>query len=79
MRPDQISAHMVRALQAVGYSQREAERMLAEHDAGLLREAIAAVQDPEQRALSPIGMGLGWESAREVLRRLLAEVAGRAA
>jgi hypothetical protein len=34
----------------------------------VLREAIARVESPERRAL-----GLGWESAREVLRRMLHE------
>ena len=33
-----------------------------------LREAIARIESPERRAL-----GLGWESAREVLRRMLGE------
>jgi hypothetical protein len=47
LRPDQISAHIVRALQAVGYGQREAAAMLAEHDdwhgAEVLREGAGVV------------------------------------
>lgn len=42
--------------------------------ATLLREAIARVEDPEERAKTTVGLGLGWESARDVLRRMLAVV-----
>lgn len=41
--------------------------------AALLHEAIARVEDPEERAKTTVGLGLGWESARDVLRRMLAE------
>ncbi|WP_367138943.1 MULTISPECIES: hypothetical protein [Streptomyces] len=38
--------------------------------AATLAEAIAAIEDPEQRALASTGLGLGWEAARDVLFRL---------
>jgi hypothetical protein len=37
--------------------------------AALLAEAIRRVEDPKERA-STVGSGLGWESARDVLRRM---------
>jgi hypothetical protein len=40
------------------------DRFVAEVRAETLREAIANVEDPAQRT------GLGWESARDVLRRM---------
>ncbi|MFE4915853.1 hypothetical protein ACFRCX_30580 [Streptomyces sp. NPDC056652] len=43
--------------------------------AAILREAIAAVEDPEQRAQTSTGLGLGWEAARDVLLRRLAHEA----
>jgi hypothetical protein len=42
--------------------------------AAILAEAIARVEDPEERAKTATGLGLGWESARDVLRRMAAEV-----
>ncbi len=58
-----------------------ARELLAEHRAeaapvdraALLAEAIARVEDPEQRALTTTGLGLGWEAGRDVLRRMAAE------
>ncbi|MFJ4785059.1 hypothetical protein [Streptomyces sp. NPDC088794] len=47
---------------------------LDEYVGAVLAEAISRVEDPEERAKTPIGLGLGWESAREVLRRMRAEV-----
>ncbi|GKQ35154.1 hypothetical protein [Streptomyces sp. A012304] len=41
--------------------------------AALLAEAIARVEDPEERAKTTTGLGLGWEAARDVLRRMAAE------
>ncbi|MGW6741705.1 hypothetical protein ACWGDX_13420 [Streptomyces sp. NPDC055025] len=41
--------------------------------AAVLREAIAAVEDPQQRARTTTGLGLGWEAARDVLLRMAAE------
>lgn len=41
--------------------------------AAILAEAIVRVEDPEERAKSTIGRGLGWEAARDVLRRMAAE------
>jgi hypothetical protein len=41
--------------------------------AAVLAEAIAAVEDPQERAKTTTGLGLGWEAARDVLRRLAAE------
>ncbi|MGW1784880.1 hypothetical protein ACWCQQ_38120 [Streptomyces sp. NPDC002143] len=44
--------------------------------AAVLAEAIRRVEDPAERAKTTTGLGLGWESARDVLRRL-ADVAQR--
>ncbi|MEV6180161.1 hypothetical protein [Streptomyces sp. NPDC052015] len=41
--------------------------------AAVLAEAIRRVEDPVERAKTTIGLGLGWESARDVLRRMAAE------
>lgn len=41
--------------------------------AALLAEAIARVEDPEERAKTTTGLGLGWEAARDVLRRMADE------
>ncbi|MEV8033940.1 hypothetical protein [Streptomyces sp. NPDC086182] len=38
--------------------------------AALLAEAIRRVEDPKERASTSVGSGLGWESARDVLRRM---------
>jgi hypothetical protein len=43
------------------------------HRAAILREAIARVEDPEERAKTTTGLGLGWEAARDVLRRMVDE------
>ncbi|MFF8829271.1 hypothetical protein [Streptomyces sp. NPDC015131] len=48
----------------------ERKPLLDAFRAQVLREAIAAVEDPEQRRLTSVGSGLGYESALEVLRRL---------
>ncbi|CAL9668250.1 hypothetical protein SUDANB145_07274 (plasmid) [Streptomyces sp. enrichment culture] len=50
----------------------EVERLRADRAAVLL-EAIRRVEDPEERAKSSVGSGLGWEAARDVLRRMAAE------
>ena len=41
--------------------------------AAVIAEAIAAVEDPQERAKTTTGLGLGWESARDVLRRMADE------
>ncbi|MER8002971.1 hypothetical protein [Streptomyces sp. NPDC095613] len=41
--------------------------------ATVLEEAIRRVEDPAERAKTSVGMGLGWESARDVLLSMLAE------
>jgi hypothetical protein len=43
--------------------------------AAVLAEAIARVEDPQERAKTTTGLGLGWESARDVLRRMAVESA----
>lgn len=52
----------------------EIERLRAELEQArgdTLTEAIALVEDREQRAKTTCGSGLGWEAARDVLRRML--------
>lgn len=46
-----------------------AEEVISAYRAEVLREAIAAVEDQEQRK------GVGWEDARDVLRRMADEAA----
>ena len=41
--------------------------------AAVLAEAIRRVEDPEERAKTSVGLGLGWEAARDVLRRMADE------
>ncbi|WP_093802234.1 hypothetical protein [Streptomyces sp. Wb2n-11] len=41
--------------------------------AAVLAEAIRRVEDPAERAKTTTGLGLGWEAARDVLRRMTAE------
>ncbi|MFJ5089998.1 hypothetical protein [Streptomyces sp. NPDC088674] len=41
--------------------------------AAVLREAIRRVEDPAERAQTATGSGLGWEAARDVLRRMADE------
>lgn len=42
--------------------------------AAVLHEAIRRVEDPAERSQTTTGIGLGWEAARDVLRRMAAEV-----
>ena len=41
--------------------------------ADILAEAIRRIEDPEERAKTTTGLGLGWEAARDVLRRMADE------
>lgn len=41
--------------------------------AAVLAEALARVEDPAERAKTTTGLGLGWESARDVLRLMADE------
>ena len=61
----------LRAVQAVDAAKASpADRAVVR--AETLREAIAAVEDPQERAKATTGSGLGWEAARDVLLRRLA-------
>jgi hypothetical protein len=71
LRPDQISAHIVRALQAVGYSQHEAAEMLAEHDAQVRRED--ATEFRQMQAQEPDTRYAAGLYAAEVALRLKAD------
>ncbi|WP_030777194.1 hypothetical protein [Streptomyces sp. NRRL S-920] len=48
--------------------------LLDAYRAEVLREAYAAIEDPQQRAA--VGGGLGWEAARDVVHNLLRKTTG---
>lgn len=51
------------------------EQMLDAYRAEVLAEAKAAVESPQKRA--EVGGGLGWETARDVLHRMIQKAGGR--
>ncbi|MFJ6608128.1 hypothetical protein [Streptomyces lydicus] len=54
---------------------KEVQAELARQRTGVLREALEAVQSSEQRAA--VGGGLGWETARDVLHRMVTKAQSR--
>lgn len=54
---------------------REVQVELARQRTEVLREALEAVQSPQQRAA--VGGGLGWETARDVLHRMVTKAQSR--
>lgn len=42
----------------------------------VLRELLAEIEDPAERAKTSVGSGLGWEAARDIVRRKLNEMSG---
>lgn len=52
------------------------QELLDAYRAEVLREVYGAIEDPAQRAA--VGGGLGWETARDVVRNLLRKAMGGA-
>ncbi|MFF3151870.1 hypothetical protein [Streptomyces sp. NPDC057910] len=81
LRRDLATAERLRENADFHLGQEMARRQLAEKSAarlsvdraGVLREAISRVEDPGERTQPGIGLGLGWEDARDVLRRMADE------